>query len=230
MAGQSYRNASSSIHIPPKLSLDEEFSLSTAELPVDTPIQAATFGDQPEEKTNLRLVADHATNFSNFNLKVFSCEVGCGCRCHRRRALTLWSLSSPRIMESILGRVFLGYHASPQLRQSCDLSTCGKKFRRITFVYTFPSWLMKRIIFGTMTSNPFKGPELILKVKKMRESLTLADLAFPAETDTSYGRQAKIICKLQQAIDSNSMSVDDATSSRVTDLHVRDCLFSVTVG
>lgn len=95
------------------------------------------------------------------------CDSACCCVCHRRS-----QLKSPRSLNALLGSIFVGYQASPWSAQTCSNSDCRRRSKRLTYVYSFPRWFVARILLVNMAYDQSKGPELNLRVMRMRPSDT----------------------------------------------------------
>lgn len=68
-----------------------------------------------------------------------TCSPGCRCSCHSERKMT-----SPAIMESILGKLFVGFAGVPLFTPKCNLASCEKRQPpHVSLEYWFPigvSW------------------------------------------------------------------------------------------
>ena len=90
-----------------------------------------------------------------------TCNLDCICACHRRNRL-----KSPEILSPVLGSLFVGYKASPWSAQKCDQSYCRSHATRIT--YAFPPWLLSRAISVSMAYSHPPGPDLCLRMMRVR--------------------------------------------------------------
>lgn len=87
----------------------------------------------------------------------------CTCSCHKQ---TQWR--SPRILNNILGSVFVGYDSWPSKSkiQRCDLPSCQSKgVSTIKIMYIFPLWFIQRTVLVKIRSS---GPELLLRIQRVR--------------------------------------------------------------
>lgn len=87
------------------------------------------------------------------------------CGCPDSRQL---KYRSPSCLNTILGTLFVGYRASPWSKQTCDHIDCRQDSTALTFTYVFPQWLLNRVFFTTMDYSSLKGPELCLRVMRVR--------------------------------------------------------------
>jgi len=98
------------------------------------------------------------------DLKSPECSASCKCSCHTRQRL-----SSPRLLESFLGTLFVGYSGSPLLTQKCDRASChGRRDWSTSFTYRFPRWfVVARMIQLKAKATAMYGPELSLRFNRM---------------------------------------------------------------
>ena len=87
------------------------------------------------------------------------------CGCPDSRQL---KYRSPSCLNTTLGTLFVGYRASPWSKQTCDHIDCRQDSTALTFTYVFPQWLLNRVFFTTMDYSSLKGPELCLRVMRVR--------------------------------------------------------------
>lgn len=78
------------------------------------------------------------------------------------------NLKSPNFLNSILGSLFVGYRTSPWSKQACDHIDCRQASTTLTYTYIFPQWLLNRVFFSKMVYNSSRGPELCLRVMRVR--------------------------------------------------------------
>ena len=90
-----------------------------------------------------------------------TCSLECNCACHRRNRL-----KSPDILRPVLGSLFVGYKASPGSSQKCDKGCCRSQATNIT--YAFPQWLVRRAISVSMAYSYPQGPDLCLRMMRVR--------------------------------------------------------------
>jgi hypothetical protein len=98
------------------------------------------------------------------------CSRSCKCSCHLRRRL-----QTPRLLEGLLGTLFLGYSGSPILSQNCDQSSCrGGKCSSASFTYQFPRWFVQsRMIELQAKITAMYGPELLLRFNRVVDGKAL---------------------------------------------------------
>ena len=88
----------------------------------------------------------------------------CFCSCHSRTRLR-----SPSLLHPILGSLTMGYDSLPFLERSCDNKACrNHSAKSFTASYAFPEWFLRRIITVRATSEVKRGPELLLRVWRVR--------------------------------------------------------------
>lgn len=90
-----------------------------------------------------------------------TCSLDCSCACHRRNRL-----KSPDILNSFFGSLSVGYKLWPWASPSCDKKHCRSRSTSIT--YAFPQWFMSRAISMTMAYSHSQGPELSLRMMRVR--------------------------------------------------------------
>ena len=79
-----------------------------------------------------------STQSEGFGVRVIphavACRHGCCCACHSQQ-----KVSSPRIFDRVLGRLFIGYAGVPYLSPKCDNATCEKsRASKFSVEYWFP--------------------------------------------------------------------------------------------
>ena len=92
-----------------------------------------------------------------------SCNIGCGCVCHKRSRL-----QSPKYLNAVLGSMMVGYSALPWFAQACDDVSCRDRSAKITYTYVFPQWFASRALYLKLVNDYPKGPELCLRVVRVR--------------------------------------------------------------
>ena len=92
------------------------------------------------------------------------CSETCKCSCHRRRRL-----SSPRLLDGLLGTLFIGYSGAPLLSQHCDQVSCqGRRSSTTSLVYTFPRWfVVSRMLQLKAKVTAMYGPEVSLRFNRV---------------------------------------------------------------
>ena len=120
------------------------------------------------------LAGDFNSQVSALHLSSNDCSVHCHCQCH------LFSTAqSPNFLSAIVGNLFAAYHTPSWLRQSCNGTKCNFKAKQATFAYTLPSWLVQRIVYCSVSIIQSRGPEIVLKMMRLRRSITMNSLLFP---------------------------------------------------
>ena len=98
---------------------------------------------------------------TTFEIARNSCGPRCDCTCHRKVRF-----KSPGFLDAVFGSLFLGYQASPWFSQGCRNGRCRRSSTRIQYI--FPQWFVKRSVALTIACNQPKGPELVLRVLRLR--------------------------------------------------------------
>ena len=132
------------------------------------------------------------------------CESHCDCTCHQRLRFR-----SPRFLDAVFGTLFLGYQASPWFAQGCRNGCCRRSSTRLQ--YMFPKWFVKRSVALTIACSQPKGPELILRVLRLRP-----DNAFVFAC-AQFGYHDE----LQRLLENGEASLLDIDRYNQTALHVR---------
>lgn len=129
------------------------------------------------------------------------------CGCPDSRQL---KYRSPSCLNTILGTLFVGYRASPWSKQTCDHIDCRQDSTALTFTYVFPQWLLNRVFLTTMAYNSLKGPELCLRVMRVRPND--ADIFRVIETRAFY----PIIGHVKRLLNSGEASILDVRRNNQT--------------
>lgn len=140
------------------------------------------------------------------------CDSACCCICHRR-----CQLKSPRSLNALLGSLFVGYQTSPWSAQTCSNSDCRRRSKKLTYVYAFPRWFLARILLINVAYDQSKGPELNLRVMRVRPSNTgifwwLRYKGHDEESMVNY---------MKRLLSDGEVSVLDVDPQGYTILHVR---------
>ena len=104
---------------------------------------------------------EHQPYITTFEIARNSCGPRCDCTCHRK-----FRFRSPGFLNAAFGTLFLGYQASPWFSQGCRNGRCRRSSTRVQ--YMFPKWFVKRSVALTIACSQPKGPELILRVSRLR--------------------------------------------------------------
>ena len=68
------------------------------------------------------------------------CRDWCPCVCHASQKL---KLAAPGLMESVVGKLFVGYSGMPVLNKPCDFKGCRDRQKATaTMEYWFPGWFV----------------------------------------------------------------------------------------
>ncbi|KAI9795610.1 MAG: hypothetical protein M1833_006931 [Piccolia ochrophora] len=90
-----------------------------------------------------------------------SCGVECDCACHRGRRMR-----TPRILQNIIGNLFVGYVGLPYLSPKCNSFSCQKRSAPIlTARYQFPFWFIAKVLFASFAPNVAGDPRFGLTVR-----------------------------------------------------------------
>lgn len=90
-------------------------------------------------------------------------EQGCSLACHKRGRIR-----SPYYLNAAFGSLLVGYSARPWVSRTCDDTDCRDRSTKITYTYTFPQWFTNRMVSLRMAYDQSRGPELCLRVVKVR--------------------------------------------------------------
>ena len=134
-----------------------------------------------------------------------SCNAGCQCPCHSDN-----QIRSPKLLHTILGSFFLRYRAYPSLEQACGVG-CRARAGGITCVYAFPPLLLKWAISISYSSALAKGPELLLRVMRRRDFVTISTLV--------TRRQSYALKEMKRMLDGGEASILDIDLGGYTILH-----------
>ena len=105
---------------------------------------------------------------------ITTCQTSCPCSCHApQRSAT------PGILNSILGRLFIGYSGFPVLNPKCDNGECsGTHDKQVTAEYWFPTGVWSGIVRMQAVMSLNGGPSLSLDVlRRIPDSSTSVDFA-----------------------------------------------------
>jgi ankyrin repeat protein len=92
------------------------------------------------------------------------CRSWCPCMCHTKRKL---KLTPPRIVEGVLGRMFIGYSGLQLPKQTCNFRGCqDRQHATATVEYWFPSWFVSMNLKLHLTYLPRTGPEFQLSTTR----------------------------------------------------------------
>ena len=140
------------------------------------------------------------------------CDSACKCICHRRSRF-----QSPRCLKEMLGSLFVGYQASPWSTQTCSNSDCRRRSKKLTYVYAFPQWFLARILLVDMSYSLSKGPELILRLMRVRPS----DTGIFRVLNLTGISDETVVTHIKRLFDNGEISVLDVDLNGNTIVHVR---------
>ncbi len=118
-----------------------------------------------ESPTSQPDLSDNTYATTTFELNRNSCELSCSCTCHKTSRFR-----SPTFMATIVGSLFLGYNAVPWFSRGCDSAFCRSHSSKLTYTYAFPRWFVDRVISLKISNTKLGGPELCLRLARMRPS------------------------------------------------------------
>ena len=134
------------------------------------------------------------------------CASDCRCICHKQGRL-----NSPKILNAVLGSLFVGYKASPPADSPCQHVNCRNMSTKI--VYTFPWWIWSRTVSALLSWKQPKGPELLIRLMRPR-----------SETDDIFfalTRPMNAFKIFERLLLEGEASVVDVDTNNNTLLHVR---------
>lgn len=143
-------------------------------------------------------------------------EQGCSFACHKRGRIR-----SPDYLNAAFGSLLVGYSGRPWVSRTCDDTDCRNRSTKITYTYTFPQWFTNRMVLLRMAYDQSRGPELCLRVVKVRPRHVGIVGAFRVATDEVAIRYIKVLLVGGKA------SVLDVNPDGQSALHVRSKLLSV---
>lgn len=130
--------------------------------PTDHAVSPRRYSDSPES-----LFSD--ASFSALRMRFLrrrKCDVRCRCRCHSHTRA-----QSPQMLQSVLGKMFVGYASLPLLTPSCDNRRCqGSSEGYLQVNYYFPQWFLARILSLVVRFQDAQTPEVSLRMLNVRSS------------------------------------------------------------
>ena len=111
--------------------------------------------DQVDSRTSVNVCGD----LRNLSERSRGCQ--CACHIHQR-------LNTPRLLDEVLGTLFIGYSGSP-LFLRCNQKACrAQSDSYTTFIYQFPRWFItSRIIQLKAKVTALYGPEISLRFNRV---------------------------------------------------------------
>ena len=155
---------------PPVVASENEDSQDRPAINTDAASKPRNDDSQLVVSSELKKQTQHKSK-SLFQLMQHYCDTSCHCSCH-----SINQIRSPRFLHAFLGSFFLRYRAYPSLKQACG-ARCRARADGITCVYSFPPLLLERAISLFYSCSLSKGPELLLRVLRRRESYNFAFLS-----------------------------------------------------
>ena len=155
------------------------------------------------------------SEITTFDLTLSSCGLKCTCACHKRTRFR-----SPQFLNSMFGSLFLGYNALPLLGQKCNKEYCRSPSTDITYTYAFPRWFVNRVVVFKMSKNVPKGPELCIRLARMRPNNANIFLAVSQTSDEVAVRH------IERLLLNGGASVLDVNSGGSTVLQVKNSSFT----
>ncbi|RAH66010.1 uncharacterized protein BO66DRAFT_192920 [Aspergillus aculeatinus CBS 121060] len=93
----------------------------------------------------------------------FSCR-SCPCVCHRKQKARM---TIPGVMESLFGKIFVGYTGLPVLKKRCDFRGCkDQQTPAVTMEYWLPWWFMSMNLRFYLRDLAGQGPQLQLSTSR----------------------------------------------------------------
>ena len=130
----------------------------------------------------------------------------CTCACHKRIRLR-----SPKFMSTIIGSLFVGYSATPWLPPTSNKTCCRLHSIYATYTYAFPRWFVDCLITFRMTYYWARGPELCLRLVRLRPDV--ADIFLAAGGSSTVHHIKRLLLD-------GKASVLDVNCNGQTPLHV----------
>ena len=180
-------------------------------------LNPTTNSDTPEDQATAlcRSSSQPLSNTIPIKLARNSCDLACGCVCHQRSRF-----KSPRSLNALLGSLFVGYQASPWSTPTCSNSDCRQRSKKFTYFYAFPQWFLARILLVDMAYSQSRGPELCLRVMRVRPRDTGGFKVLGA-----MSRGEKTIHHLKRLFNDGEISVLDVDTENIAILHVISRLY-----
>ena len=110
-----------------------------------------------------------------------ACQTGCPCECH----IGLRS-ATPRMVDRVLGRIFIGYTGLPGVSHKCNIESCVKaQSPQMSLEYWFPlGFLWSQIVRLRLTYEPSMGPNLELSMlRRVSDSAQCITFALDGNID-----------------------------------------------
>ena len=94
------------------------------------------------------------------------CDAWCSCKCHKHVRK-----QTPDILQSILGRLFVGYVGLPALTPSCFVNKCQRRSDGLLEInYLFPLWFLARIMSISLAFQHSRVSKVSLRMLNVRNT------------------------------------------------------------
>jgi hypothetical protein len=93
-----------------------------------------------------------------------TCRGWCPCACHTKRKV---NVKVPGLVESVVGKLFVGYAGLPVLNNPCDFRGCkDRQHASATVEYWFPWWFVTMNMKMQLQMLPRAGPQFSLSTTR----------------------------------------------------------------
>ena len=93
----------------------------------------------------------------------WKCSSYCSCACHRR-----YTAKSPQLLNLFFGMLFGGYVGLPMVTPPCDVRSCNQRAHpAVMAVYSFPHWLLARVVYLSVKLSTYEGPQFSLRISRV---------------------------------------------------------------
>ncbi|UPL04194.1 hypothetical protein LCI18_015128 [Fusarium solani-melongenae] len=117
------------------------------------------------------------------------CQSNCPCRCHFPRSRHSWRL--PRVLDAVIGSLFIGYTSNPVVSSKCNLKECSKaRSIRLRLSYTLPLWFLNhtvRMLVEASTARPFALS--LVSYRRRKYKMSDKSILFQAHSGNLIGVQ-----------------------------------------
>lgn len=154
-----------------------------------------------------KLTAISAVGIRTAQFPRTACTPWCSCVCH-----TEHRFRTPRLLDQIIGSLFIGYSGMPVNTKPCTEYSCHQRSQPTTYItYFFPQWFLARMFSFVLTVTPMAGPVASLKVQR----------TVPANAEIFKFAQSGDVDKMRHLFENGLASPHDVHfESGVTALHV----------
>ena len=138
---------------------------ASATLPAGSSNSLRVQSTQPEETVTSERAFGHRSFYilSILQRQYLVCIPSCRCRCHN---VSNWA--TPKWLNPLLGRLFVGYAGLPILTRSCDKISCHRRLEpSMSLCYYFPFWFAQRILQAYLYFPYHGGIEQRLRVSRI---------------------------------------------------------------